>query len=765
MDSKLKEIFENHLAKPNESLYKHTFGLLENFKTLKELGYVSDSIAEMLELACQYHDIGKLNPRFAKRLLDGKKFNAEEEAGHNILSAYLSSYYIDLYKEEKDIVINAILNHHHYIENYTYIINNKPIIDNNLVSIYPILEIGEKEQRSIIGTLGNRKIGMLKKNRLSSVYIKVKGLLNKCDYAASAHIDCELENNFLESSLSGLGYKWNKMQSFCKDNSDSNLIIIGSTGLGKTEASLLWAGDSKIFYVLPLRTAINAMYGRIKNDIVRTNIEDRVGLLHGDTASVYLQDDKYNNSDEIEESLKFFNYYDRTRSMSLPITVATPDQLFDFVFKYPGYELKLATFSYSKIIIDEIQAYSPDILAYTILAIKRINTLGGKFALFTATLAPFVRDLLLEEKSGEVPIEYKEESFLSKDKRHVMKVVEDEISSAYIFDVINNIEMKTGLIVMNTVKDAQRMYGELKDLFEDDEGYEINLLHAKFTRKDRKEKEKAILEDGDLKNRGKKTKKKIWVATQIVEASLDIDFDILFTELSELLGFFQRMGRCFRKREKQDLIPNVYVFTEINEKYLTRTTESDSGFIDRGLYFLSKEALLEKGNGLLDEEAKLSMINEYFTTERIEGVFNNNFIDKYRKTVAYIDSINLEQLPEKEVIKRFRNIVSFKAIPLSVNIGSINDEKSIGELKDEIEEVLLQMKNSSDENERKKLRIKLIKTKDKLEDYILNVEYYLVNLNNYIQVGNDKYFIIDNEYDKEYGLIKNKENSLGSFLW
>ena len=38
------------------------------------------------------------------------------------------------------------------------------------------------------------------------------------------------------------------------------------------------------------------------------------------------------------------------------------------------------------------------------------------------------------------------------------------------------------------------------------------------------------------------------LATQVVEASLDIDFDILITELSDLSGFFQRMGRCYRNR-------------------------------------------------------------------------------------------------------------------------------------------------------------------------------------------------------------------------
>lgn len=60
--------------------------------------------------------------------------------------------------------------------------------------------------------------------------------------------------------------------------------------------------------------------------------------------------------------------------------------------KYAGYEYKLAVASYSKFIIDEIQMYSPDVLAAIIYAIEMIHTFGGKVAVITATLPPFVRN-------------------------------------------------------------------------------------------------------------------------------------------------------------------------------------------------------------------------------------------------------------------------------------------------------------------------------------------------------------------------------------
>ena len=51
----------------------------------------------------------------------------------------------------------------------------------------------------------------------------------------------------------------------------------------------------------------------------------------------------------------------------------------------------------------------------------------------------------------------------------------------------------------------------------------------------------------------------IWIATQIVEASLDIDFDFLITESSTIDSLFQRFGRCYRKRSYDAEKPNVIV--------------------------------------------------------------------------------------------------------------------------------------------------------------------------------------------------------------
>lgn len=759
IDEKLESLYKSVYAKPNETLYEHTSELLSQCNILKECGYLNNK--DLLEVCCIYHDLGKINPAFQERIKTGKYFDYKKEIGHNILSAYLVNIYIDLNREEKEIVISSILNHHNYVANFDVIVNQTNLIKENLISInekyfkYNEEDFNNRVVKSIRGRFSNR----LKAIRENNKYILVKGLLHKCDYSASAHIDCEFENKFLIDCMNELGYEWREIQRYCLENSDENIVITGSTGLGKTEASLLWAGDNKIFYVLPLRTAINAMYSRIKDKIIGEEFCDKLGLLHGETANVYLADKKHNKNESLN-SKKFYEYYYRTKNMSLPITVTTPDQLFDFVFKYPSYELKLATFSYSKIIIDEIQAYSPDILAYTIYAIKRINTLGGKFAVFTATLAPFVRDLLLEQIDEEADIEFKEAVFLTEKNRHNMKIVEERISAEYLWNTIENFDdINTCLIVMNTVKEAQNLYSDLQALIKEgklEDKIELNLLHARFTVKDRADKEKLIFEDGQkttiYDDMNLKTKKlKIWVSTQVVEASLDIDFDVLFTELSELLSLFQRFGRCYRAREKTGKEPNVYVFTIIDDKYLTGSTY---GFIDRGLHMLSKEALLEKGDGIITEKEKVDMINEYFTIKKLRSRRDSNYLDEYREKYRYIKNLNIEEIDYLEANKKFRNIVSYKAIPELL----FTKDEGIAKLRDEIEELEMLIENTELDSDKNDLRLKLIEQKNELNNYTLNVNISFISGANKIEIGGEQILIIKYKYNNELGLTREKSS-------
>ena len=787
INKKLPEFYKEYKAKEDETIYEHTADLLKNLEELRKIIDIED--IDLIEEACIYHDIGKVNPLFQKRLESKKKFDDSKEIGHNILSFYLSKQFLEKYdKEDKNIILYAILNHHNYVDNFESISEKKELISDNLKIIAK--EVFGNIETDFSKSIGLRELALIRnlRSKPSKKSILVKGFLHKCDYAASAHSKTELPNIYLESRLEklmkefrskGLSNGWNNMQKFAKDNTDNNIILIGSTGLGKTEASLLWIGNHKGFYVLPLKTAINAMYRRIKNNFFPDDYNENLGLLHGEPENIYLEDSSDNQSSkaentETEESMKFWEYYGLTRAMSLPLTISTPDQIFRFAFKYCSYELQLATYSYSKIVIDEIQAYSPDILATLIYALQLIDMVGGKFAITTATLPPFIKDLL--QDGIEKKIEYKEAEFLNDKIRHRVKLnhkrVDVEEIEKFIEDKCTQESMKL-LIVLNTVGAAQNIYKELKLwLEENDIDIEMHLLHSKFTVQDRNEKEDAILKDGESKCK----KRVIWISTQVVEASLDIDFDYLFTELSDLSALLQRLGRCNRKGLKSIDEFNSFVYTDINEKlfrvYDNKNANSSKGILFRSLFELSKAALLEwekeDNKGLLSEADKNKMINKYFTKEKIreyDELYRSNhieYISEYNRMHEHLMNIMPDSKKLSDVAKEFRHILSKRVIPKSIYEDK---QEHIIEIIDEIEEKRKLIGKTKNKDEKQKLRVDILRLKDKFRKFTLNITLY--------ELGNDKdCCVVDNEkviistwtYNKEFGILKEKDDSGGIFI-
>lgn len=728
-------------AKENETIREHTDKLHEGLDILKLLGYVKDErIYRIVYYACEYHDYGKVNDEFQKRIkisaeLKKKvRFNPDVEIAHNILSAYFVKKDI----EDYEIVMYCVLYHHNYC-NVLDVIKDKKELINSLLSNY----------KDDIVTIKSRLLNPDKRDEilLKDETIISKGLLHRCDYSASANIPIEYPADFLTDKMQAMMQRWklekqdagwNEMQQFCIEHTNDNIIVTAQTGMGKTEAGLLWIGNNKGFFILPLKTAINAIYERVKKEVIQgEKLDERIGLLHSDTRAYYAFHDNENKADMDTEDKEydFMDYYSKTKSLSMPLTVSTLDQLFDFVFKYWGYEMKLATLSYSKIVIDEIQMYSADLLAYLIYGIQRITRLGGKVAVVTATLPPFIRDELKKTGfDGDVV----EGCFTNELIRHNVKVYESEIDSGLIAQKYNDNTIKNKpnkiLVVCNTVNKAQEIYRLLRDEYDIDNIY---LIHNKFTRQDRSKKEEEIIRFGDTKNTSVSG---IWVATSIVEASLDIDFDVLFTELSDLNGLFQRLGRCNRKGVKSTEEYNCFVFTKINPN-LIKDKESGKGFIDSTLHNLSKEAL-KKVDGILTEKDKVRMLDDNFTTEKMVGS------PYYKEYESYMEDINNIKIGELDVSK-FRNIFTEDVIPQSV----------YEEHKEEINDICRRLENRECTAEEK------IKNINVINSYMISLEKYNIlelakkgKIAGCISLGsNRKIKIVKCDYDSELGYRKSAD--------
>lgn len=690
-DREVGEMVKQAAKSGGITIAAHNRALLERAKVLLDLHYISQEIYELLCKACEYHDLGKANPRMQERLRHSEiKFDEKKEIPHNVLSMYLlpkdtsPEYYILLF---------AVGFHHDYGD------------------VFRLLE--DPEKRELAQELlaqwncakhpGRIAIKTIKKyitwEETKQKMILVKGLLHKCDYAASGETEIEYPNDFLMRKTRRFfeenQYSYNEMQKFCLERQDSNIMVVGQTGMGKTEAALLWIGDHKGFIFLPVKTAINKMYDRIREEIIKDEsadgIEKQLGLLHSDAVSKLLeqQEKEEGHSQNIGsiayQEMDVIAYHNRSRQLSMPLTISTVDQLFDFVFQYQTYELKLATLSYSKIVIDEIQMYGADLLANLIYGLKMIREAGGKVAVTTATLAPFVKELM-EEEIG--PFAYG--VFCDRQQvRHKVKIIPSMIDTKAVLekfwqcmsgrDAVSSSKeddpAKSGktagkiLVICNTITKAQWMYQELCEQLGEENKSKVHLLHSKFIRRDRAQKENEICVCGAFAH----TETVIWISTSLVEASLDIDFDYLYTELQDIPSLLQRMGRVNRKGKKEVSDYNCYVYTEIEEKYLEPPFAADrdqsgknTAFIDQDIFDLSKLALEEtlgqEEGGALSEGCKIDMMEKYFTMERLSGT---NYMKKYKKQMEELRDIVLYEL-EKKDIKIREDIHTKDVIPAGI---------------------------------------------------------------------------------------------------
>ena len=654
---------ERYWAKPDKTIQQHINDLLTHLETLKTMGYIdSDDLYELVKQACYYHDIGKVTERFQQRVLAKEKqyFDPDREIPHNVLSVYfVNEDQVQKIKgyDKRDYarVCFAVMYHHDYCDPIKTILEREDTIKENLAEVKnEIFQLSQKfyTQLAMVKDIEDIRA------------VKIKGYLHKCDYSASGNYMIEYPHDFLEQGLENCMRKWqrknpnvewNSLQRFCMEKQNQNIIAIAQTGMGKTEGGLWWIGNHKGYFVLPLRTAINAIYNRVCEDILENeNLSEKVSLLHSESLEYYVK--KNVGTDE-----EIFQYEQRGKAFSIPLSISTMDQLFNFVFKYQGYELKLTTLSYSRIVIDEIQMYSPDLLAYLIYGMEHIAKMGGKIAIMTATLSPFVKELL-EKYVGFSKDNQK--VFINDSIRHNVKVRDRKINAKDILDLYEENERKgisnKILVVCNKIATAQKLMEAVKaEAAGKNISATVNIFHSRFIKKDRAKLEEEIIKFGKTydKNGNLDKQSGIWIATSIVEASLDIDFDYLFTELLDLNSLFQRFGRCNRKGAKNVTMYNCYVYTQLDEGDFIL---GNKGFIDKTIFELSNKAIHDI-NGKLSESKKQELINRYLTTENIS---QSHFIKKFREKYRFIDSISIYSFKKNE--NKLRNILSETIIPETV---------------------------------------------------------------------------------------------------
>jgi CRISPR-associated endonuclease/helicase Cas3 len=661
-----------------ESIKQHTEELWKRYQFLYEVNkhrypHMSNRDWRLLELAVKYHDVGKADAVFQNKIRNvlNKPLlpcASHHSVPHNYLSVAAIPYKkLGLTDEESKLLALAVGFHHErksglekmkILENYK--LNVVPILQD--IQMHMELELPERPRSKSIDWLEKRI--MPSAGELFFRYVMIKGLLHRLDHAASAHVAVELAVNYHVGEYVNrfftdkLQKPKRKLQLFTEKNQHHHVLAIAQTGMGKTEAALLWIGKEKGFFTLPLRTSINAMYRRLSDteegigftSRPETTEEQAIGLLHS-TSLDYLYDLERETGRE-DQQLELV--YEQSKHFANKLIISTIDQILKFPFFYHGFEKEMSTLAGAKIVIDEMQSYDPRIAALVIRALELIDKIGGKFMIMTATM-PDLYIQALEKQLGKsrVPL-VKERFFDDEILRHHLQVHHCSILEAREEISLAATEKKV-LVICNTVQRAKEVY---KQLAEEEDIHQLNLLHSQFIRRDRAVKESEILTFAASDEVG------VWVTTQLVEASLDIDFDVLYTEMSPLDSLFQRFGRCNRKGQKKTEEPNVHIFMQEVSGVGKRSVYHPE------IYDRSVKLIQSTDCKLVLESEKMAMISKLYNKEELEGTA---FKQEFDQTLKELQHMPAYQIDKKQAQELLRDIQQIQVIPHEIFLAEGQD--------------------------------------------------------------------------------------------
>jgi len=358
------------------------------------------------------------------------------------------------------------------------------------------------------------------------------------------------------------------------------------TGNGKTEAALACAHRlmraglaSGIYFALPTMATANAMYSRLAKTYYSLFAEKpSMALAHGARhlvqgflESIPLENMSATSTSERESSEAFCSRWladNRKKALLAPCGVGTLDQALLGVLSARHQCLRLAGLARGVLIADEVHGYD----AYTLRLLEGLLTfqaaLGGSAILLSATLPHKVRARLVEAwrkgrgllpaplPKAEFPLATRvTDSALRHTHKEVLSDRKLDIAVELVHDAAEIVRRLAGAAqagacgcwVRNTVDDAIDAWRELREEFRrrglDPEN--VILHHARFTLHDRLGTEKAIL-DTFGKQPTSPRAGKVVVGTQVLEQSIDADWDIMASDLAPMDALIQRAGRCQR---------------------------------------------------------------------------------------------------------------------------------------------------------------------------------------------------------------------------
>lgn len=343
------------------------------------------------------------------------------------------------------------------------------------------------------------------------------------------------------------------------------VLMEAPMGEGKTEAGMYAAiqmmqqwGKDGFYMALPTAATSNQMVGRIREMLGTNDVDCTVRLLH---AMAWLSDSIPPANSE-DESTNLSQWLAPSRRALLgQYAVGTVDQAMLAATNVKYGVLRLLGLANKVLIIDEIHSYDVYMTEIILRLLSWCKALDIPVVMLSATLPPALKDKLLSPyNAGTLPQSYPAITAISESGELVVRHIDRTVKQQKIIirtvpfltkpDEIASLaaEQASGggciCVLMNTVKDAQKVYQAVKRIFDG----ETMLFHAQFPAAQRDRIEKRCVEAFG-KDKSRRPKRAILVATQVVEQSLDVDFDAMITAVAPIDLLIQRMGRIFRHND------------------------------------------------------------------------------------------------------------------------------------------------------------------------------------------------------------------------
>ncbi|MEO0224416.1 MAG: CRISPR-associated helicase Cas3' [candidate division WOR-3 bacterium] len=647
---------------PNKKLIEHLnevgSWMKKIYKEQKEFIKL-DLNEKFFEIVGKSHDFGKYTTFFQNYLKNGQRSNLTK---HSLISALFCAYWLIREKLENLSLIGylAIRHHHGDLSNFNYedtvlkeqiedLKKNKDVISGELnFDITEFLKLDFSDKNNIVLRQLRKLNYEYENNENIENYFKLTytfSLLIDCDKKSAINLDFRRrrhinsniideyrKKHFKENNIRNELYE-EILKNFENLKEIPKIISVNApTGLGKTLINLSLAlkireklnrkYKPRIIYSLPFLSIIEQTYEVFEN-VLKSEISDyekyksEYLLKHHHLSEIEYKTDEEKS---VEESLMLIS------SWNSEIIITTFVQLLYSIIAYKNsFIKKFHNIAGSIIILDEVQNID---VKYWDLIKNVLNVLVEKmgcYVIISTATKPVIFDNCFEILTNK-------SKYILNRTRIVNKLEINSLENLRDFLLENLEKHNSHLIVLNTIRSSVELYKELR---KEIKNFKIFYLSTNIVPKHRKERIEKI--KNDLKN----NEKIILVSTQVVEAGVDLDFEVAYRDLGPFDSIVQVCGRCNRnfKRELSD----VYIFKIIRENRIL------SSIIYGSVLTEISEKLL-KDMKFIEEREFYNMIDEFY-----KDVIKRKNLDS--EVLKGLKCFDFKKIKEFKIIKEIPNFI------------------------------------------------------------------------------------------------------------